>query len=444
MKTQNRQLVSFVVCLMLLAVVASAGSGCTGLRERQSPVPAPPVTSAPLPPTTPKPTYPPVQPIETPALNVPEEYRSLYEELDAALTHFEHNLNQKWSGHESQTIFATELAFANGNIGEGLLLQQTFDNNLILLDRLQELGVKGVVLSIKYPLLQPDSPRSAEYLRFYKDIAAECRQRDMKILVETGAIFSGTDYSPVKVDWSKYTTESFLNGMRDQLLLIAKEIKPDYLTLTEEFSTQEALTGLKIASSLWTGFVNSVLDGIDPSSGICVGAGMGSWENRAYIDDILQMPGIDYIDLHIYPLGENGVLLERVLDIAQEAHDVGKAVTIGECWLYKASPEEIVSGPAINGNIFNRDPFSFWYPLDARFFESIINLANAANIEFVSFFWTRYLFAYVDYSTETSNLSISEMNRRINQAANANVKEGILSPLGQHYQQLLSSRNTNN
>ena len=420
----------------VLVLIASLLSSACFILSPRAPVQSPN--------SSPATTSPPVQPTKAPAMTIPEEYRGLYEELDAALTHFERNLNQKWNGQQGQTVFATELAFANGNIGEGLLFPQTLDNNRILLDRLQELGIKGVVLSIKYPLLEPDFPRSAEYLRFYKDISAECRQRDMKILVETGAIFSGTDYSPIKVDWSKYTIESFLNGMRDQLLLIAKEIKPDYLTLTEEFSTQEALTGLKIAPGLWNSFVTSTLNGIDRSSGIRVGAGMGSWENSAYIDTIMRIPEIDYIDLHIYPLGKDGIVLDRVLDIAQEAHDAGKAVTIGECWLYKASPEEIVSGAAIDGNVFNRDPFSFWYPLDARFVDTIINLADAANMEFVSFFWTRYFFAYLDYSTETGSLSVTEMNRRINQAANANVKEGILSSLGEHYQQRLNSRTPHN
>lgn len=423
-----------LVSVLIMWLLFAACSVMPPQSPAQSPTPTP----------SPTPTSPPIHPTGAPAPAVPEEYNRLYEELDGSLAHFEQNLNQKWDGQQGQTVFATELAFANGNIGEGLLLPQTLKNNRILLDRLQELGVKGVVLSIKYPLLQPDFPRSSEYLRFYKDIAAECRRHDMKILVETGAIFSDTPYSPVKVDWSRYTTESFLDGARDQLLLIVKEIKPNYLTLTEEPTTQEALTGLKIAPSLWNSFVTSTLNEIDPSSGIRVGAGMGSWENRAYIDAILRMPGINYIDLHIYPLGKDGVILDRVLDIAQEVHNSGKAVTIGECWLYKASPEEMVSGPGIDGNVFNRDPFSFWYPLDARFFDSIINLADATNMEFVSFFWTRYLFAYVDYSTETRSLSIAEMNRRINQAANANVKEGILSPLGQHYQQRLSSRTPHN
>lgn len=400
----------------------------------------PPQSTAQPPSSSTTSTPPPVQLTEAPAPTIPEEYYDLYEELDAALTHFKHNLNQEWDGQQGKTVFAAELAFANGNIGEGLLLPQILVGNRVMLDRLQELGVKGVVLSIKYPLLQPDFPRSSEYLKFYKDVVDECRQRDMKVLVETGAIFSGTPYSPIQVDWSKYTTESFLKSMQDQLLLIAEEIKQDYLTLTEEPTTQEALTGLTIEPGLWTDFVNSTLDEIDRSGGISLGAGMGSWEDRTYIDDVLQTPKIDYIDLHIYPLGKDGVILDRVLDIAREAHDAGKAVTIGECWLYKALPEEIVSGPGIDGTVFSRDPFSFWYPLDARFVDNIINLADAADMEFVSFFWTRYFFAYLDYSTETRSLSIDEMNRRINQAANANVKEGILSPLGKHHKQRLNSR----
>jgi hypothetical protein len=291
-------------------------------------------------------------------------------------------------------------------------------------------------------LLQSDFPRSSEYLEFYKDIAAECHQRDMKVLVETGAIFSGTPYSPIQVNWSTYTTESFLNGMQDQLVLIAEEIQPDYLTLTEEPTTQEALTGLTISPSLWTDFVKSTLDRIDRSTVMRLGAGVGSWEDHAFIDAILNIPGIDYVDLHIYPLGKDGVILDRVLDIAQEADNCGKAVRVGECWLYKVLPEELLSGPGIDGSFFNRDPFNFWYPLDARFVDNIMNLADAANMEFVSFFWTRYFFAYLDYSTETRSLSVTEMNRHINQAANANVKEGILGLLGQHYQQRLSNRTT--
>lgn len=89
---------------------------------------------------------------------VPKEYQPLYEELSAELAHFEGVLNQKWNHSRGQTIIATELAFANGNIGEGLLAPTTMDSNRVLLDHLQAMGVKGVVLAIKYPLLSRISP----------------------------------------------------------------------------------------------------------------------------------------------------------------------------------------------------------------------------------------------------------------------------------------------
>lgn len=419
-----------VSCFLVL-IISLLSSACFNMPEQQ-PVESP--TSAPAP------AAPPVQQTGTPATTVPEEYRHIYRELDSALTQFEKTLSQKKTGNQGKTTFATELAFANGNIGEALLLPQVFRYNQLLLSCLEELGIKGVALSIQYPLLQTDFPRSSEYLRFYKAIADECRLHGMKVIVETGAIFSGTPYSPVKVDWSKYTSESLLEGMQDQLILIAKEIKPDYLTLMEEPTTQEALTGLQITPGLWNSSVISVLNNIGRPSGIQIGAGMGSWESHTYIDAFLRMPRIDYIDLHIYPLGREGVLFERALDIAREAHESGKAVTIGECWLFKTLPEEMIYGPDIGGKIFSRDPFSFWYPLDARFIDDIIDLADAADIEFVSFFWTRYFFSYLDYSAETRSLSTSEINRRINQAANINVREGILSPLGKYYQKRLSNR----
>jgi hypothetical protein len=278
-------------------------------------VPAPAPGPAPVPSAAPTPveiTSPPPAPAppETPTFTappVPGEFQALYQELDGALTSFEAILKQKWAGSKGQTIFATELAFANGNIGEGLLLPQTLESNLTLLDRLQAIGVKGVVLSIKFPLLKRDFPRSAAYLKFYQAVAAEARQRGLKVLVKTGAIFSGTPYSSVNVDWSQYTTSAFLQSFQEQLWLIAREIKPDYLNLTEEPTTQEALTGLRITPADWNSFVSSTLKKIERTGGIMVGAGMGNWEDQAYINDIWGMTGIDYIDLHIYPSAKKGI-----------------------------------------------------------------------------------------------------------------------------------------
>ena len=135
---------------------------------------------------------------------------------------FEGLLNQKSISSQQQPVFATDLLFANGNVGEGLLTPANMNNNIVLLNRLQAMGFKGVVIAIKFPLLKPDFPHSSEYLQFYQQIMAECHKRGMKVLVECGAIFSGTPYSSVQVDWSQYTTQTFLQGLEDQLLLVAQ------------------------------------------------------------------------------------------------------------------------------------------------------------------------------------------------------------------------------
>ena len=62
------------------------------------------------------------------------------------------------------------------------------------LDGFSQMGVGGVVLAIKFPLVEPDFPRSAEYLQFFKQVANEVRGHRMKLLVESGALFSGTAF----------------------------------------------------------------------------------------------------------------------------------------------------------------------------------------------------------------------------------------------------------
>jgi hypothetical protein len=387
-------------------------------------------TSANQPGSTPTPQLPPI----------PQEYQAVYDELEAEMAHFEVTLNETWDHSLGQTIIATEEAYANGNIGEGLLSANMMGYNRMLLDRLQTMGVKGVVLAIKFPLLKPDFPRSSEYLQFFKNIMVECHQRGMKVLVECGAIFAGTPYSPVQVDWSNYTTETFLQGLEDQLLLIAEQIKPDYLTLANEPQTEEGLTNLTITPMVWSDFIASTLKSIDRSSGLLVGAGTGTWENPNYINELFNMSSLDYIDLHIYPMNQNAIYLDRALNYALEARAAGKRVTVSESWLWKATPAELGNFLGDTEKIMNRDVYSFWYPLDERFIQDIINLADATDMDFVSFFWTRNFLSYLDYTSTSHNLTTAEYNHLINQASLANLGKSTLSPLGQYFQQVLNSR----
>lgn len=429
MKYSTRRLFS-AVALTFLALTSSSLVSC---------FPRNPIVSPPASPTAPTmPTTSPTIPTEeTPPVSA--EYQPLYTELEAELGHFETTLNQRWDGSRGQTIIATELAYANGNIGEALLAPDSVARNNLLLDRLQAMGVKGVVVAVKYPLLKPDFPRSAEYLKFFKDIVAECHQRGITVLVECGAVFAGTPYSSIQYDWSGYTTASFLQGLQDELMVIAREIKPDYLTLANEPMTEEGLTGLIITPTAWRDFISSTIVKIDRSSGILLGAGTGTWENPAYINTVIGMPGLDYVDLHIYPLNEDGRYLDRALNWATQARAAGQRVTISESWLWKASAEELSLGLGDIEKVMNRDVYSFWYPLDARFIQDVMDLADATKMDFISFFWTRNFFAYLDYNKTLHFLTTAQYNRLINQAFISNVQKDTLSSLGLYLQQELSS-----
>ena len=376
------------------------------------------------------------------APTVPQEYRQLYNGLSADMDKFQTKLDLISSGSAKvdKTVFAAELLYANGNVGEALLNPQVMGLNRLMLDRFQSMGIKGVVVAIKYPLLSPNFPRSSEFLKFYKDIIVECHSRDLKVLVEVGAIFSGTPYSPVQIDWSKYTTESFLQGLEDQLILVAGQVQPDYLTLANEPVTDEGLTDLKITPEAWSSFINSTVSRIDRSYGILVGAGTGTWENPAYMNSIINMPGLDYIDLHVYPMGTDNVFLERALSYSQTSHRNGKRVTVSECWLYKALPEELGSGLGSAETIMDRDYYSFWSPLDAQFARLIVSLSATADLDFVSFFWSRYFFNYLDYQATPHNLRTAELNRLATQASMNSLQKANLSTLGRCLQKLLSDQ----
>jgi len=338
-------------------------------------------------------------------------------------------------------MVATELTYANGNIGEGLLAADTMKHNQLLLDRLRSLGIQGVVVQICFPLLDPSFPRSEEYLQFFKNIVSEVHRHGMKILVESGVMFANTPYSPAKIDWSAYTTQSLLQGRESQVLRVAKEIRPDYLMIGNEPTTEEMLTGLTITAADWGNFLSDTLGKIDRSGGTLIGSGVGTWEDASYFNRVMQLQGLDFIDLHIYPLGQNGALLDRALDDARQARASGKRMTISESWLYKIIPQE---GKAALGNYseaYNRDVFSFWEPLDERFLMDMTRLADTTSMDFVSFFWSRYFFAYLDYNTTPKGQTTDQFNRQINQASLAAVESNSLSSLGYWLENFLQERN---
>lgn len=405
-----------IILALIILILASLACG----RASREPAAQPPTLIAPtdtasLPPTP---------------VPVPAAYGSLYTLLAATLDAVQHDFP---GGSGAVPVFAAELSYANGNVGEALLSPAMLPLVRQQLDGFSRLGVTGVTLAVKFPLVEPGFPRSAEYLQFFKLVADEVRARHMKLLVESGALFSGTVFSSVKVDWSQYPTiDAFRNAEIHQLQTIAREIHPDYLQIANEPTTTAELTKFLDTPMEYAAFVARAVQAIPPQSGMAIGAGAGTWEDQAYVTKLYSIPGLDFIDLHVYPLGRNGNMLRLAATEAQGARAAGKRVVISEAWLYKTDTSNGFQSSDFT-TVIGRDVFSFWEPLDEKFIVDLTNIARASGIEFVSFFWVRAFYAYLDYA-QYSSVPLDQVNPIINKAAAANLQQGLLSPLGQFFE----------
>jgi hypothetical protein len=414
--------------MLILALLATACS--------QTSTPGPATTTPPEKVSSPVATATAEQPLPETA-PVPEEYQALYASLEESLNSFQNYLGEHWDGSTGSTVFAAELLVANGNRGDALLQPATMVSVSLYLDRLQELGVQGVTVAISFPLLSPNFPRSAEYLRFFQEVAQEVHRRGLKLLVETGPVFPDPEYSGVQVDFSGFTTESYFQAKREQLLLIASEVRPDYLSISGEPTTEQMLTGLSFSPAEYAAFAQETADAIDRSTGILVGAGAGTWEDPAYIRAFIADTSLDFINMHVYPLrSASADYLLRAVDVAELAKASSKKLVMGESWLYKVSPSDV--GKPYQ-EIFPRDVFSFWEPLDISFIEAIAGLAHYQGFEYISLFWANYFFSYLDYNETPKNLSPVELMNRANEAASRSILAGTFSGTGQAFQQLLST-----
>ncbi|MBI3952206.1 MAG: hypothetical protein HY314_17290, partial [Acidobacteria bacterium] len=366
--------------------------------------------------------------------NVPPEYQKLYAELQSQLEAFERELGGQGSGESQQIAFAAELLPANANRGEQLLTPSALIGSVIYLDALASLGVRGVKVAMSYPLLAPEFPRSSEYLAFYKQLAGEIKKRRMTLLVGAGVLFPDKNFSDLPVDYSDLTFQKLKEGRHQMARLIVEEIKPDYLTIGNEPSTEAKNTGLGELNDpeRYTEMIQYILGGLKRGD-TKIGAGTGSWDDPAFIRSFAARTDLDYIDLHIYPIVQG--YLRRAVELAEVARAYNKKVVVGEGWLYKVGATEL-SLPW--DQAFRRDVFSFWQPLDQKFLEILVKLAQTQRLEFVSAFWSKYFFAYLDYDERTSRMSYRELREQVDRAASQNIVAGRFSQTGLRYGQLIA------
>ena len=107
---------------------------------------------------------------------------------------------------------------------------------------------------------------------------------------------------------------------------------------------------------------------------------------------------------------------------------------MSEAWLFKIKETEL--GSVTETSVFARDAFSFWEPLDQKFLEVITNLAYAKKFEFVSPFWTKYFFTYIDYN-EISGKSSGDIIELSSAEAGKNIVNGKFTSTGLKYKELI-------
>ncbi|MEW6187250.1 MAG: hypothetical protein AB1585_16065 [Thermodesulfobacteriota bacterium] len=368
---------------------------------------------------------------------VPEKFKALYQELDRELLKADHKISGLWNGQKGRTAFSVELLAANSHQGEILLRQDTFQGILLTLDRLKDLGVQGISLGIMYPVLKPTFPRAPEYLDFYKRLSAEIKKRGFRLIVETTTLFPEPEFGVLRVDYTGLTLDQYKQEKRLMAETVLRELKPDFLSLDSEPLTQQRNTGVKLSVKNFTEVIQFVLKDLD-RSGVKIGAGAGTWDDLSYFESLIKNTSLDYIDLHIYPL-QRDFLFDRTLRIAELAKAHHKKLGIGETWLYKAAEREFAGLQAVQPQIFARDVFAFWAPLDGKFLEVMVKLSHHLQMEFCSFFWMRYLYGYVEYQAATKDLPPIQLFQLANRRAYRNIVANAPSLSGRTLKRLLSN-----
>jgi hypothetical protein len=216
---------------------------------------------------------------------------------------------------------------------------------------------------------------------------------------------------------------------------IIGDLQPDYLNLGAEPDTAAILTGIREFNDpgKFIEYVNHVLDGLDRGQTKIV-AGIGSWGNLEQVRRLASGTSLDGIAMHVYPV--IGKSLDNMFSIAHIARQYNKVLILDECWLYK-SERFLGNDNAAWSELFRRDLYSFWAPLDRQFLAVMVKFARTNNVEYLSPFWTNMFFAYLVYDRDTAKMPYRELSGMQNRAAVSNILNGSFTSTGEFYKDLI-------
>lgn len=379
------------------------------------------------------------------AQSVPSTYQSLYTGLQGELQSFEGQL--QWNGAKSNTLFSASLLYANANSGLLLLNPGARSQYLTELAAIKSLGCTAVVVDMGFPVLyEPfyqfngDPQDYQSMVSFYTQVVADVHAAGMKVIVESAAAFPGYYSADSGLNFAGYFAELSLQDYEQaqaaQYATIYSVIQPDYLTLAAEpdtdatNSSQPALDSPSGWASALTVFLSQLP--AEPHA-IPIGAGVGNWlvsTGTEFIAAEAAVPGIDYIDLHFYPMAiepDGGNTVTNIYAEINAAMAAGKPVAASEWWLQKESTSDFTNENVQSPTISSRDNFSFWAPLDVEFLSDMYKLANWKGFLFGSAFWTNFFWSYTSYD---SSLSAEQADAAEQTASHAALAAGVITSAG--------------
>lgn len=273
-----------------------------------------------------------------------------------------------------------------------------------LLDAYQKIGFKAVSVMISFPALSSEMPHAAELLTFYQRLAQAIHQRGMKLLIEH-FLLPPIPSLPAGRQVAHYRTlpdgsARFLADKKAELLTILTQIRPDYLTLMTEPETYRHFLGFAISPADYARLLTEVLRAAGPHPATRLGAGIGIWEDEAYLQAWAPLP-LDYIDFHFYPLKlQNTAYFPKLLAWIDRLHGQNprREIVISETWLYKHGA--LQAKGVYDTGAYASNVYDFWSPLDRRFFELMFALGRKKGLSLIAPYFPEAFFQTSAYASE--------------------------------------------
>jgi hypothetical protein len=305
------------------------------------------------------------------------------------------------------------------------------------LNAIQKLGIQGVTIDISYPVLVPTFPNYDQYLSFYENVVQQVRARGMKIDIEseTPLLVNYPGLSLGSVSYANLTYSTYLSQNKEMIQTVISDLHPDYLNIGTETDTLQLLLHYPEISTPqgWDTYIQALLTGLNKGS-TKIDVGIGSWDPISYLYATLNDSAVDAVDIHIYPVYGN--YLSDLTQIGRLAQEYNKPIVIDEMWLHKSTMNE-GHNFATDAEISARNMYAFWIPLDEKFLQVMSEYSQVYNVAFLSPFEGTYFFAYLNYTSTTANVPYYEARQVAGQAAGRNIANGLVSPLGCYYQDII-------